>query len=81
MAQASFRVDDEFENRVRSRLVPGQAMSIWYRYSAETTMIIDPILDEIYEPYQYDKRQELVEAAVIKEVERRKGEVDNGSNH
>lgn len=53
-------------------MIAGQAKSVWYRYAVKSVMQVDPILDEIYEPYQYDERQELIEAAVKKEVDRRK---------
>jgi hypothetical protein len=79
MGQATFRLDDDVENWIESRLVAGQSKSVWYRHAVETMMIIDPVLDEIYEPYQYDKRQELIEAAIQREVERRKNEVNGGN--
>lgn len=74
MAQTSFRVDDEVPDFVDSRLVPGQNKSIWYRYAVESMMQVDPILDDLYERYQYDERQEFIEMAVKKEVERVKQE-------
>ncbi|AUV82078.1 hypothetical protein C2R22_10805 [Salinigranum rubrum] len=77
MGQASFRLDDDIENWIESRLIAGQNKSVWYRHAVETMMYIDPVLDEIYEPYQYDERQELIEAAIQKEVERRKNGVNN----
>lgn len=79
MAQASFRFEDDLEHRIEHRLLPGQNKSVWFRYATETTIAVDALLDEIYEPYQYDERQELIEAAVKKEVERRKSEIDNGN--
>ena len=81
MAQPSFQIDDQVEQWVENRLIAGQAKSIWYRYAVETAMIVDPVIDDVLERYQYDKRQELIEAAVIKEVQRRKDDVDGGSNH
>jgi metal-responsive CopG/Arc/MetJ family transcriptional regulator len=57
----------------------GQSKSAWYRYAAETMMQCEPILDELYERYQYEERKELIEAAVKKEVDRRRREI-NGSN-
>lgn len=42
-------------------------------------MAVDPILDKIFEPYQYKKRKELVEAAVKKEVDRRQQKIGNGN--
>lgn len=72
MARASFTLDDDVEEWVESRMAYGQSKSAWYRYAAETMMQIEPVLDEVYERYQYEDRKELIEAAVIKEVERRK---------
>jgi len=72
MAQTSVRIPDQTEDLISSRLVAGQAKSVWYRYAVESVIQVDPILDEIYEPYQYDERKELIEAAVKKEVKRRK---------
>ena len=77
MARPSFQIDDQVEDWVESRLIAGQAKSVWYRYAVKSVMQVDPILDELYERYQYDERQELIEAAVRKEVDRRKGEIDN----
>jgi len=79
MAQTSFRLDDSLDAWVESRLISGQAKAVWYRYAVETMVQVDPIVDELYEPYQYDERQDLIEAAVKKEVERRKGEVDKST--
>jgi metal-responsive CopG/Arc/MetJ family transcriptional regulator len=42
-------------------------------------MQCEPILDELYERYQYEERKELIEAAVRKEVDCRKREVGNGN--
>jgi len=70
MAQASFRLDDDIDEWVNTRLVAGQNKSVWYRYSVETTMQIDPILDMLYDRYEYDKRQEFIEAAVKEKVDR-----------
>ena len=70
MAQASFRLDDDIDDWVSTRLVVGQNKSVWYRYSVETTMQIDPILDRLYDRYEYDKRQEFIECAVKEKVDR-----------
>lgn len=74
MAQVGFRLNDDLDDFVQSRLVPGQNKSIWYRYSVKTMVQADPILDELYERYQYDERQEFVEAAVREKVDRVKKE-------
>ena len=79
MARPSFQIEDDAADWVESRLIQGQTKSVWYRYATRTAMQVDPILDELFEPYQYDERQELVEAAVRKEVDRRLSEADRGS--
>ncbi len=79
MARASFQLDDSLEDYVESRLVYGQAKSAWYRYAIKSVMQVEEVLDQVYEPYQYDKRQELIEAAVKREVERRKREAGANS--
>ena len=80
MARASFTSDDDVEEWVESRMAYGQCKSAWYRYAAETMMHVEPILDEIFERHQYEKRSELIEAAIKKEVERRKEERENTPN-
>lgn len=80
MARASFTLDDDVEEWVESRMAYGQSKSAWYRYAAETMMQAELILNEVYERYQYEERAELVEAAIKKEVERRKREVGNGGD-
>jgi len=79
MAQTSFRFDDEIKNWVESRLIQGQNAAVWYRYAVESVYTADQYLDDIYEPYQYEERKDLIEAAVKKEVQRRKDEIDNGN--
>lgn len=78
MARTTLTYEDDIDQWIQERLVAGQNRTIWLRYAVETTYAVDGILDELYEPYQYDERQELVEAAVRREVDRRKSEVDNG---
>lgn len=51
--------------------MPGQSKSSWYRYAVNTMIETDPILDELFEPYQFDERTEFIETAVRNEVERR----------
>lgn len=69
MAKPSFQIDDEADEFVESRLVYGQSKSAWYRYSVKTMMQVEPILDELYESHEYQKRQEFVEAAVKEKVD------------
>jgi len=80
MAQTSFRFDDEIKNWVDSRLIQGQNAAVWYRYAVESAFVADQYLDDIYEPYQYEERKEFIEAAVQKEVERRKDAVDSSTD-
>jgi len=44
----------------------------------ETTIQIDPILDELYDRYQYEERSEFVESAMKEKVKRVKQEADKG---
>jgi hypothetical protein len=63
---------------VESRLVSGQAKAVWYRYAVETIIQTDPILDELYDRYQYEERSEFVESAMKEKVKRVKQEADKG---
>lgn len=69
MAQPGFIIEDRVDEWVESRLVPGQSKSEWYRYAVTTIMQSDPQLDKLYEPYEYEKRQEFVEKAVQEKIE------------
>ncbi|RDZ41600.1 hypothetical protein C5B89_06560 [Haloferax sp. Atlit-47N] len=75
MARTTLTYEDNIDDWIKNRLVAGQNRTIWLRYAVETTYAVDGMLDELFEPYQYDKRQELIEAAVRKEVDRRKREL------
>jgi metal-responsive CopG/Arc/MetJ family transcriptional regulator len=77
MAKPTVNMPDELERQIESELSYGDSKSEWIRHAIALRMDVDPILDEMYEPYQYDERQELIEAAVRKEVDRRKSEIDN----
>lgn len=77
MAKTSFQFGDGLKRRIKHRRLRGQNKSVWFRYTTEPTIAVDAMLDEIYELYQYDECQELIEAAVKKEGERRKSEIDN----
>jgi len=82
MAQPSFRVDDEVDHFVESRLIAGQAKAVWYRYAVTTMMQCDPILDSLYDRYEYEKRQEFIETAVKEKVDRVQQESDKShDNH
>lgn len=69
MAKASFVVEDDLDNRVERRLVPGQSKASWYRYAVQTVMNSDIMLDEMYEPYQHEERREFIEEAVREKIE------------
>ncbi|TKX79537.1 hypothetical protein EXE53_15340 [Halorubrum sp. SD626R] len=79
MGQTSLRLDDELEDQIESELSYGDSKSEWIRHAIKMRQHVDPILDEAYESYQREERLELVEAAVRKEVDRRKREVGNGN--
>jgi hypothetical protein len=72
MAKASFIVDDDLDNQVENRLVAGQSKASWYRYAVQTVMSCDVLLDDIYEPYQHDEREEFIQEAVAEKIEREK---------
>lgn len=76
MARPSFQIDDEAADWVESRLVPGQSKSAWYRYATKTMIQCDAYLDDLYEHYQYEERQEFIEAAVVEKIERAKNKSD-----
>ena len=80
MAKASFQIEDNAEDWVDSRLVPGQSRSAWYRYAVTTIMQVDASLDELYQPYEYEKRQEFIEHAVRKEIDRLQAEETDKSH-
>jgi len=71
-------LDDELEEQIESEQSYGDSKSEWIRHAINMRRQVDPILDEIFESYQREERLELVEAAVRKEVDRRKREVGNG---
>ncbi|TKX70962.1 hypothetical protein [Halorubrum sp. GN11GM_10-3_MGM] len=79
MGKTSLRLDDELEEQIESELSYGDSKSEWIRHAIKMRQHVDPILDEVYETYQREERLELVEAAVRKEVDRRKREVGNGN--
>ncbi len=72
MARTTLTYEDDINEWIENRLIQGQNRTVWLRYAVETVYGVDGYLDEIFEPYEYDKRQELIEAAVKKEVDRRK---------
>jgi len=80
MAQASFRLSDDKESLIESRLVPGQQKSKWYRYAVQTQLENDEVLDELFEPYEYEKRREFVREAVSEKVEETKNDPRRGND-
>lgn len=83
MATPTVSMPDELERQIESELSYGDSKSEWIRHAIKMRVQVDPILDEIYESYQRQERLELVEAAVKKEVDRRKNgphDYDDQSN-
>ncbi|TVT88750.1 hypothetical protein [Haloferax volcanii] len=79
MARTSLSLPDELNQEIENELSYGDSKSEWIRHAIRMRQHVDPILDEVYESYQRDERLDLVEAAVRKEVDRRKRELgDNG---
>jgi len=70
MAQTSFRLDDEVDAQVESRLSYGDSKSEWLRCAVRLRLQTDPVLDRLYESYQHEERMEFVERAVIDAVNR-----------
>lgn len=81
MAQPSISIEDEMLAMVDSNLSYGDSRSEWIRHAIEIRLRVDPVLDQVYESYQNEKRVELVEAAVQKEVERRINEVNSADEN
>lgn len=79
MARPTVSMPEELEDQIEMQLSYGDSKSEWIRHAIELRMHVDPILDEVYESYQQEERLELVEAAVRKEVDRRKQKIDNGN--
>lgn len=57
---------------INEELEWGDSRSAWFREAAQIKLQIDPMLDELFEDYQTEERVEFVEAAVRKELDRRK---------
>ncbi|MCD2199074.1 hypothetical protein LPA44_04065 [Halobacterium sp. KA-4] len=70
MARPSFKLDDEIDRRVESRLSYGDSKSEWLRHAVKLRLQVDPVLDRLYEPSQHEERMEFVERAVIDAVNR-----------
>ncbi|QGX96641.1 hypothetical protein EI982_09415 [Haloplanus rallus] len=72
-------MEDEMLDMVDANLSYGDSRSEWIRHAIALRLDVDPILDELYESYQREERRDLVVAAVRKEVDRRKQEIENGN--
>ena len=76
MAKTSFQLDDDLDNWIESRLSYGQSKASFLRHSLAISKDIEPLLDEIYDRHQYEKRRDFVMEAVSEKVEERKKEID-----
>lgn len=70
MANTGVRIDDEILSQIDSGLSYGDSRSEWFRQAARIRLQVDPMLDELFEPDDVEKRKMFVEAAVRKEVDR-----------
>jgi Arc/MetJ-type ribon-helix-helix transcriptional regulator len=80
MGSASAQITDEFEEWIDSRLVPGQNKSAWVRYALQNTQNCDELLDELFEPYEYDKRKMFIQEAVQEKYERTVKDTKKGND-
>jgi hypothetical protein len=81
MGSASAQIADDFEEWIEGRLVPGQSKSAWVRYALQSTQNCDELLDELFEPYEYDKRKAFIEEAVAEKVEETKQDPHRGNGN
>lgn len=79
MGTPTVSMPDELEREIESQLSYGDSKSEWIRQAIKIRQDVDPILDELYESYQREERRDFVVAAVRKEVDRRKDEIENGN--
>ena len=70
MAKPSMSIDDEVLERVDSTLSYGDSRSKYFQHAARLRLQVDPILDEVIEPEDVERRIMFVEAAVRQEVDR-----------
>jgi len=68
MARTTFTLEDEVDEMVESRLSYGDSKAAWLRHAVRLRLHCDPILDDLYEPYQHEERIEFVTAAVYETV-------------
>jgi len=69
MGTVGFRLQDDIEEQIENRLVPGQNKSVWFRYAAQTMAGFEDDLDELFGPYEFQEREEFVRMAVAEKVE------------
>lgn len=70
MAKTGVNIDDDVLERINSGLSYGDSRSAWFEHAARMRLQVDPMLDELFEPDDVEKRMMFVEAAVRKEVDR-----------
>lgn len=81
MARTTITYDDEINEWIEDRLVPGQSRTVWLRNAVETQFKIDPMLDELFELHEYEKRNLFVEKAVQEKVEQTLEQEDGEWNY
>jgi len=70
MAKPSINLPDELNEQIEVQLSYGDSKSAWIRHAIQYRMHLDPMLDELFEPDQTEKRLQFVEAAVRQEVDK-----------
>lgn len=79
MASASFQKGNTVRIWTENRGVPSQSQSFWYWCAIETTINLDAFIDDLYELYQFDERQQFIEATVFTKIrEDLKEVIDDG---
>lgn len=81
MAKPTVNMPDELEEQIEMQLSYGDSKSEWVRHSIKMRMHVDPILDELYESHQREKRLHLVEKAVREKVDEMKTQADRGNGN
>jgi hypothetical protein len=76
MAKTSFDMDDEIDRELENALSYGDTKKEILNDATRLWLEIDPILDELYERHQRDKRRELVVQAVCEKVDEIKNSAD-----
>jgi len=70
MAKTGISLPDDMKERINSDLSYGDSRSEWIRHAIRLRFQVDPMLDELFEPDQTEKRLQFVEAAVRQEVDK-----------